>query len=202
MLSLSYKDKLATMVQWNPWTWIALLYASQVLGALLVALAFRIDLGGLGISIWLLVVGTLHAIATGFWARIDESSKQDWVPALVYAAFIISMSHRSLKDIYVPINVNFFHPLEYAVLAIFFCWMGHAMLLSGRVHPLILRVISGGFAFAVLDELHQFFIPGRTASFVDLALDLIGLCLGCGIFFIGRHLRNGFAASQELSVAK
>lgn len=202
MLSLPYNGKLASIVQWNPWTWIALLYASQVLGALLVALAFGIDLEELGISIWLLLFGTLHAIATGFWARVDESSKQDRVPALVYAAFIISMSHRSLRDVHVPINVNFFHPLEYAVLAIFFCWMGHAMLLSGRLRPLIFRVISGGFIFAVLDELHQFFITGRTASFVDLVLDFIGLCLGCGIFFIGRHLRNGFATSQAVSVAK
>jgi len=202
MLSLPYKEKLASIVQWNPWKWIALVYASQVLGALGVALAFGIDPGELGTSILLLLVGTLHAFTMGFRARADEHSWQHWVPSLVYAAFIISMSHRSLRDVHVPINVNFFHPLEYAVLAVFLCWAGHAMLLSERFSPLIFRVISGGFAFAVLDELHQAFIPGRAASFVDLVLDVIGLCLGCGIFFIGIHLRTRLARSQAVIVTK
>ena len=201
MFSLLYNQRLASIAQWNPWTWIALIFASQVFGALLIASAFGIDLGELGISIWLLVVGTLHAIANAFWARADEHSKQNWVPALVYAAFIISMSHRSLKGIHVPINVNLFHPLEYAVLAIFFCWMGNTMILSGRIRPLLLRVISGGLVFAVVDEFHQFFIPGRTASLVDLLLDFIGLCLGCGLFLIGRHLRNEFANKPAATLA-
>ena len=36
--------------------------------------------------------------------------------------------------------------------------------------------------FAVSDEIHQSFVPGRTASFMDLGLDLIGIVLGLWAF--------------------
>ncbi|MDY0040638.1 MAG: VanZ family protein, partial [Desulforhabdus sp.] len=143
-----------------------------------------------------------HALAMSIWADGGEPSRHNWIPSLLYAAFIASMSHRSLEGVHVPINVNFFHPLEYAVLAIFFCWSGSAVLISGKISRLFFMVVACGFAFAVLDELHQFFIPGRAATLVDLVLDLIGLCLGCCIFFIGRQLRNSVVRDRPAIAAR
>ncbi|MCL4514894.1 MAG: VanZ family protein [Firmicutes bacterium] len=37
--------------------------------------------------------------------------------------------------------------------------------------------VSIGFAYALSDEFHQFFVPGRNASISDLAADLFGIVL-------------------------
>ncbi|MGA7876733.1 MAG: VanZ family protein [Desulfoferrobacter sp.] len=191
MLSPHVKEKMALLVQWDPWTWIALLYASQFSGAIPVAIAFGLSTEEMSIPIALLMMGTLHAVAARFNPkRKSPGTFHDWLPAIIYCLFIFSLSHESFRDVDVSFNVNFFHPLEYAVLAIFFCWMGHTMLPSKGVAALIMRVLAGGIAFAVLDELHQSFIPGRTPSFIDLLLDFMGLSIGCAIFFTGRHLRR------------
>jgi VanZ family protein len=45
-----------------------------------------------------------------------------------------------------------------------------------------LFVLSGLALFAVSTEFLQSFVPGRTASFMDFGLDLIGIFLGLLIF--------------------
>jgi VanZ family protein len=40
--------------------------------------------------------------------------------------------------------------------------------------------------FGISDEVHQFFIPGRTASAFDLGLDVAGICAGCWLFLTAR----------------
>ena len=43
-------------------------------------------------------------------------------------------------------------------------------------------ILSGMVFFAITDEIHQSFIPGRTASFMDIGLDLIGIVSGLWAF--------------------
>ena len=45
-------------------------------------------------------------------------------------------------------------------------------------------ILSGLVLFAVSDEIHQSFVPGRTASFMDIGLDLIGILFGLWAFKI------------------
>ena len=45
-------------------------------------------------------------------------------------------------------------------------------------------ILAGLMLFAVSDEIHQSFIPGRTASFMDIGLDLIGIFFGLWAFKI------------------
>jgi len=45
-------------------------------------------------------------------------------------------------------------------------------------------ILSGLILFAVSDEIHQSFVPGRTASFMDICLDLIGILFGLWAFKI------------------
>jgi VanZ family protein len=188
---------LDSIMKWNPWTWVALLYISQILGAGFVIIALGLSPADLSLPISLLAVGAIHALLLSYW---NPSSiirlKQHWVPAFIYSAFIFSLSNKSFSDTQVSFNTNLFHPVEYAVLAIFFCWMWHTMLLSGRVLPLIVRVLSWGMVFALLDELHQSFIAGRDASGMDLVLDFVGLCIGCTVFFTGRHILNLVAKNR------
>jgi len=43
-------------------------------------------------------------------------------------------------------------------------------------------ILSGLVLFAVADEIHQSFVPGRTASFMDIGLDLMGIFFGLWAF--------------------
>lgn len=46
------------------------------------------------------------------------------------------------------------------------------------------------FMYAVLDELHQFFVPGRSSSFVDIGVDSLGILFSSMIYFIRMKVKN------------
>ena len=47
---------------------------------------------------------------------------------------------------------------------------------------IILTVFAGLVLFAISDEIHQAFIPGRSASLMDIGLDLVGILAGLALF--------------------
>ncbi|TDG00326.1 VanZ family protein [Paenibacillus piri] len=47
--------------------------------------------------------------------------------------------------------------------------------------------------YGYADEFHQTFIPGRGASWTDVAIDSLGACIGLTVFWIGARL---FRASR------
>ena len=77
------------------------------------------------------------------------------------------------------------HLLGYAILA--------AAYLRG-MHSLGWRAVSIAFIFAILyavmDEFHQSFIPGRTSTFMDVGIDTIGSSLGLGVVTLIPALRK------------
>lgn len=48
----------------------------------------------------------------------------------------------------------------------------------------IILVISLAGIYAILDELHQFFVPGRTASVEDFLLDFTGIVFASLLYFV------------------
>jgi len=71
-----------------------------------------------------------------------------------------------------------FHLLEYGGL-------GFALVLNkdlfGKKNPTKLMVIYG-LLWAISDEIHQYFIPGRFCSWQDLIADSVGLCFSVWLF--------------------
>lgn len=65
-----------------------------------------------------------------------------------------------------------FHLIEYAILAI---------LISFAVFKTKL-VILISYLYAISDEVHQAFVPGRTSRFRDTLIDLIGILIGIFLF--------------------
>jgi len=68
------------------------------------------------------------------------------------------------------------HFLEYAVLAVLFS----RAVAWGRAPRGTFLILAAGLsaAYALLDEVHQLFVPGRTFQFFDLGLDICGIVLG------------------------
>lgn len=98
-----------------------------------------------------------------------------WLPALLYAALIITLSSQSKVPGAGKIPDKPEHFIEYFGFAIF---LSRAVL-SGKppaVRPMLVVLILAS-AFAAFDEYYQSFIPGRTSSVYDWAADFAGIGL-------------------------
>ncbi len=53
-----------------------------------------------------------------------------------------------------------------------------------------LFIITSGFClfYAITDEIHQMFVPGRAAMIKDVVIDLSGAMIGAGMFLLIRYL--------------
>jgi VanZ family protein len=95
-----------------------------------------------------------------------------WLPVVAWAAVIFTLS--SIPSLSTGLGTwdtilrKGAHLTEYAVLG------GLLYRALGR-EPLALAV---GIAYAATDELHQYFVHGRHASPVDVAIDAVGVAVG------------------------
>jgi VanZ family protein len=95
-----------------------------------------------------------------------------WLPVVAWAAVIFTLS--SIPSLSTGLGTwdtilrKGAHLTEYAILG------GLLYRALGR-EPLALAV---GIAYAATDELHQYFVRGRHASPVDVAIDAVGVAAG------------------------
>jgi VanZ family protein len=83
------------------------------------------------------------------------------------------------------------HVVGYAVLGLAYL---HAILPRGLADPRLARVaVLLAALYAVSDEIHQVFVPGRGASVRDVLIDTVGASLGVGL----RLFRQGRRASAQ-----
>ena len=106
-----------------------------------------------------------------------------WLPVLAWAAVIFALS--SLPGLGTGLGTwdlvlrKLAHVGEYAVLG--------ALLLRALGRPLPAAAL--GVAYAVTDELHQRFVPGRLGSPRDVAIDAVGVALGIWLWRARRGAR-------------
>ena len=108
-----------------------------------------------------------------------------WLPVLAWAAVIFAMS--SIPDLGTGLGGwdlalrKLAHAAEYAVLG--------ALLLRaiGREVP----AVALGIAYALTDEIHQAFVPGRQGRPLDVLIDAVGVLVG--VYVLGRAVRRTLA---------
>ena len=102
-----------------------------------------------------------------------------WGPVVAWAGLIFGLS--SIPDLGTGLGGwdlalrKLAHAAEYAVLGLLL------LRALGRELPALLA----GVAYAVTDELHQHFVPGRQAAVYDVAVDALGVLVG---LYVGRRL--------------
>lgn len=109
-------------------------------------------------------------------------SVRQWGPPVLWAAFILLLTSIPGSDIPHVGLLSFrgldklVHGTMYAV----FAWLATRTLVrSGRpLRTAILLVVLGIAVFAVLDEWHQQFIPGRSMDVFDWFADISGATIG------------------------
>ena len=108
-----------------------------------------------------------------------------WGAAVLWCALIFALSsipdHRTggapLKE---TLSRKGAHLVEYGVLAFF---VAQALMVAGRRRR---TVVAGAFVFcalyAVSDEIHQAFVPGRYGQVRDVVLDILGAALVLSVY--------------------
>jgi VanZ family protein len=95
-----------------------------------------------------------------------------WVPVLLWAGLIFALS--SIPSLGTGLGTwdlvlrKLAHASEFAVLG---------FLLARAVGRPLLAILLG-VAYAVTDELHQQFVPGRQGAVYDVAIDAVGVLVG------------------------
>lgn len=100
-----------------------------------------------------------------------------FLPSIIWMIIIFYFSSCSTTGIKTSetnrfLILKFFHLIEYAVLSF--------LLLFAIYKNKWVILIS--YLYAISDEIHQSFIPGRTSRFRDTLIDLIGIFIGVFIF--------------------
>ncbi len=115
-----------------------------------------------------------------------------WAPMVVWGALIYSSSGSSANAgpatqhmfmfLLVPDSYSFdleefrFHTGAFAVLAVL-AYRLLAVHFRWRQRWLVVAAVAVAAGYGALDELHQAFVPGRTASSIDLGYDFLGAAL-------------------------
>ena len=112
-----------------------------------------------------------------------------WPPALLWATaiFYLSSQSRPLGRRWPSLPSALAHVFEFAVLA---ALLHRALAAEPRRRQ---RAVAPAFAltalYAASDEVHQLFVPERTASLAEYGLDLLGALLGLSVrqWWVRRH---------------
>jgi VanZ family protein len=102
-----------------------------------------------------------------------------WLPVLAYMGLIWFLSSRPIGVplMWFPHRDKLVHLIEYAILGALAARAIHgSMLITLRAALIWAFALSVGWG--ALDELHQAFVPRRSADLLDLSADIVGALLG------------------------
>ncbi len=128
-----------------------------------------------------------------------------WLPAALYLALIWWLSSQQLVFPLdrIPWRDKGLHAIEYGVLgacfaeAVWITW--HPLRTSARGLPAAILAWLFTAASGLLDELHQAYVPGRSADIRDLAADTLGAAVGVLLVFALRAILRARAVKRDES---
>lgn len=103
-----------------------------------------------------------------------------WAPPLVYMGciFLLSSFAIDVPQARFPYRDKVVHVFEYGALGLLFARACFATWPTRAPARLVAVAVLLTTTFGVGDEVHQSFVPGRSADLVDALADLVGACLG------------------------
>lgn len=132
-------------------------------------------------ALWMAVIFSMSAM-TG-----KASGETSGVLARIIAALVSLFSGTADMTELEYIIRKGAHLTEFAVLFVLYC---RALCLSG-VRKAGLLALMMTIAYAATDELHQYFVPGRAASPVDVMIDACGALAAWGMLTVFDRIKKG-----------
>ena len=127
----------------------------------------------------------------------DSSTDLSFGLAENIARFFYAFSSEHTVEDVISLANYFEHPIrklahftEYGILGVLFSWTFLPVIkevrraAAGKSCGLYVKITVLVFFLAALDEIHQFFVPGRYSSVWDVLLDTVG----CGVFLFFTYL--------------
>ena len=111
-----------------------------------------------------------------------------WLPPLLYAALIFFLSSLPGKEYPYPFFSadKLVHVVEYAILGYLVARaFGYGL---HEKKSLFVRSLAVCILYGISDEFHQWFVPNRVVSAMDILADCAGSVLGIGIYFKQRKV--------------
>jgi VanZ family protein len=117
-----------------------------------------------------------------------------WFPVLVYCLLIFIQSSHPTPDItpHWPYIDKVLHAIAYALLGALFLRAFNTTGIKQNLKLIILLSILLSSLYGISDEIHQSFVPYRTADAFDVLADIFGSAFGVYIFFkikIGKNAK-------------
>jgi VanZ family protein len=113
-----------------------------------------------------------------------------FLPAILFYLLIFSLSSR---DLGIRIHVYHFdkvaHVIEFGILALLLS-IGFFNVLKASLTIKILVTFSTGLALAILDEFHQYNVPGRHKDALDALADTVGIAGGIFLYWYLKKIRK------------
>jgi len=110
------------------------------------------------------------------------------LPAIIWAVLIFISSSLVVKVPHIDRlgewTDEFYHVLEYAIFGFLLARsFSHSAVEGFRNNVLFVSFFIGAF-YGVTDEIHQIFVPGREAGWLDAAADAVGTLLGSLMYYL------------------
>lgn len=173
----------------NSWFWITFIFFGQAFCSVIFSVVVKIPRGEIVLPILVLFLGGVCALLFLIFSNSATSLEWKWiVPALVYGTFIYLMSSRGFAGVETGFDTSYFHPVEYATLGLLLGRFWYSTIDEKGFIAFSLRVLAAGAVFGAADEIHQAFVPGRTADLKDLALDIAGIVISLLIIAAVRRI--------------
>jgi VanZ family protein len=121
---------------------------------------------------WLSWMGLIFYFSTKSWGGHETESVLNWLLTRYLPPIRTQLSHTDLNTLNYVVR-KLAHFTEYAILTILGYWAWFRAL--NQPSLLALRYTLGvSVLFAISDEFHQLFEPGRTSAFADVMIDGLG----------------------------
>jgi len=110
-----------------------------------------------------------------------------WIFVILIAIFIFCISSLTFKRVGVPSN------LTYVYHFLVFFWLSFFLAIAitrARNISLAIPAVFISLFYALSDEIHQLFVPGRYCSLGDFFVDSSGIILACCLYLITIKIRS------------
>jgi len=118
-----------------------------------------------------------------------------WLPLIVYCLLIyIQSAHPSPEELpSFKFMDKMLHFVAYGVMGILFYRAYQTLQIRNQRQWLVFLSIVSASLYGISDEIHQYFVPARHASFSDVIADILGAVCGVYLYHVweGRKQSSG-----------
>jgi VanZ family protein len=125
-----------------------------------------------------------------------------WLPLIAYSALIVIQSHYPTPHVVprLPFFDKLLHVCGYGLLGLLFCRAYRSCWPAASGRSLARCAVLSAALFGLSDEIHQSFVPFRTADPWDVLADVVGAAMGVIFYFallscVSRRARRPVALS-------